>query len=164
MTKMFSNEDLEEIEALVPVRDKNGGNFTKVYLVTGQEWIEPIRCKTCLSKLAKMVSFDLKSWRESASKIFAKKNELPAPLRSNFALIQVKVRNADYKDEGTIAFLNLKHIKDIYSLDNKSCRIFFTSGLELDLMESKYSVSCKKATAKYALDYQYGIFDDKVIS
>lgn len=164
MTKKFSNDDLEQIEALVPERDEAGGNFTKVYMVTGQDWVEPVRCKTCLNKLAKMVSFDLKSWREIAAKIFAKKNELPAPLRANLAFIQVKVRNAQYKDEGTVAFLNPEHITDIYSPDNKSCRAFFVSGLELDLMESKYNVSCKIATAKYALDYQYGIFDDKVIS
>ena len=33
MTKMFSNEDLEEIEALVPVRDKNGGILPRFILL-----------------------------------------------------------------------------------------------------------------------------------
>ena len=63
MQKVVTSENIELIEAILPIREENGGNHTRIIIETGLEWDESIRCSTYIRNLAKVVSFDMQAWK-----------------------------------------------------------------------------------------------------
>jgi uncharacterized integral membrane protein (TIGR00698 family) len=80
MQKVVTLENISGIEAIMPERDENGGNFTKISLETGLEWVELIRCSTYIKNVAKIMSFDMPAWKLNASQILSKNYGIPLVL------------------------------------------------------------------------------------
>lgn len=158
MKKVITLENIAIVEAIIPLREENGGNFTKVIIENGFEWTEEVRCSTYIKKLARVVSFDTQAWIANASKVISRSYGIPLPLHPGVVLVPVKVRIAEYKDEGTSGYVNLLKIEGMERVDKKITRLFFTSGLEIDVMSSYGNLNPLLIQAKCCYKIQFESF------
>ena len=158
MEKVITLENIAGVEAIMPEREENGGNHTKVIFETGTEWAETIRCSTYIKNLAKIVSFDMQAWKFNAGLILSKNYGIPLPMHPGVVLVPVKVRVAEYKDEGSYGYINLMKLEGIEKIDKKTTRLFFTSGLEIDVMSNFNTVDALLVQARCCYDIQFKSF------
>ncbi len=160
MQKVVTLENIAGIEAIMPERDENGGNFTKISLETGLEWVELIRCSTYIKNVAKIMSFDMPAWKLNASQILSKNYGIPLPVHPGVVLVPVKVRSSAYKDEGSYGYINLMKLEGVEIVDKKVTRLFFVSGLEIDVMSSYNAVDILLTQARCCFDIQFKGFKE----
>lgn len=155
MKKVITLENISIIEAVIPLRDQDGGNYSKVIIENAFEWQEDVRCNTYIKSLAKIVSFDMQAWTSNASKIISRSYGMPIPLHPGLVLLPVKVRSAEYKDEGTSGYVNFLKINLVERVDKKTTRIFLKSGLEIDVMSSFKTLNPLLIQARCCYDIQF---------
>lgn len=158
LKKVITLDNIAIVEAIIPLRDENGGNFTKVIIENGFEWTEEVRCNTYVKGLARVVSFDTQAWIINASKVISRSHGIPLPLHPGVVLVPVKVRIAEYKDEGTSGYVNLLKIEGMERVDKKITRLFFCSGLEVDVMSSYGNLNPLLIQARCCYEIQFKSF------
>lgn len=160
LKKVITQETISCVEAIIPLRDKNGGNFTKVFIESGFEWTEEVRCNTYMKNLAKIVCFDIQAWTVNVTKVISKTYGVPLPIHPAVVLVPVKVRSAEYKDEGTNGYINFLKLEGMERVDKKVSRLFFKSGLEVDVMSSFVTLDLLLVQARCCYEIQYTSFRD----
>ena len=123
-----------DIQALVPIYTKEGGNYTKILLKDKQVLLEK-SIRTVLRDICKYYHYDLKiSNRDYGSMINVKKTP-PIPFTRDLILIAVKTRSPIGKDDGAFSYVNIERIKTL-----KDGTIYFNNGSSLKTLAKDTSI------------------------
>lgn len=121
-----------EIQAIVPIYGKSGGNFTQVKLLTGDYLIKK-SIKSVMRSICKYYHYDLKSSNEKYGSMLGIKKMPPIPFTRDLVLIAVKTRCPIGKDDGAYSYINVEQVERV-----KDKVVYFKDGSSLNtLLEDK---------------------------
>ena len=107
---------LPKLMGFFPVTTEYGGNDTELWLSDGAKVWVPKKTKTVLKELAKVFAKDIVLVKGQARHILGYKRELPLLISLNLILVPVKVREARYKDQGTLGYCIYRSVETVQPL------------------------------------------------
>lgn len=138
----------QNVEALVPIYEENGGNSTKVYLEGGEKIVLSLKTKTVLKKLARVFAIDLSELRKKYGRLVGRRNSSPLPLHPNLILVPLKYREPLAKDEGASGYIVKSKFASFCEVDKNKTEISFQDGSTLEFIQSLKSVRLMFAHAE----------------
>ncbi len=144
MNHNLLKEQLFELKVIMPIMSEEGGNYTELYFDQSCEEEACLRlkkkCSTVISHIAQNIYFDISSFRREYSETFNRKTGMPLALHPGLVLIPLKVREAEYKDQGTVCYVNIIKIKYMKMIDASKTAIIFHDDMQIDVLQSLDSV------------------------
>ncbi|MDS1029670.1 hypothetical protein RDV78_04010 [Bacillota bacterium LX-D] len=124
-------EFLPRLNGFIPITGEDGGNYTEIWL-KGPEKIQiSKKSKTVLAHLVRLYAKDLVLVRQQSKRILGYSKDLPLLITHHLVLIPVKVREATYKDEGTLGYVVLQSVDKVRPLERGKAKLSFQDGSEL---------------------------------
>lgn len=117
----FNFEDSrEQVAALVPYYDENGGNCTKIFTTSGEEFHDRRDIRWILKKIARIYALDLQALRHNTNQILGIKQGTPLFFSHNLVLVPLKLRKIIGKSDGAYGYVNICAVEkaDDYPLKN----------------------------------------------
>ena len=141
---------LPHLLGFFPVTGENGGNDTELWLSGGTKINVPKRTKTVLGDLARVFAKDLCLVKRQASYILGYKRDLPLLLSMDLVLIPVKIREARFKDEGTVGYCLYQGVETVQPLKDGAYRsaLIFKNTQVLFTLNTVYKVRQKLSEAR----------------
>lgn len=124
----------DEIEAIIPIYTKEGGNFTKVKRV-GEDLLVAKSVKSVLKDICKFYHYDLKSSNKAYGRMLGIKKTPPIPFTKNLIFIAVKTRKPIGKDDGAFSYVNIEKVEEV-----KEGTIYFKDGKVLDILSKDKTI------------------------
>jgi hypothetical protein len=106
-------ELLPRLNGFFPVTGEDGGNYTQLWLNGGEKMELYKKTKTVLTELAKFFAKDVTLIKKQAAGVLGYSKDLPLLLTPQLVLIPVKVREASFKDEGTLGYAIFQNIETV---------------------------------------------------
>ncbi|HHV71854.1 MAG TPA: hypothetical protein GXX38_04480 [Clostridia bacterium] len=114
--KFLLQDYYEKISAFIPIYKPELGNATSLFLKDGTAVQTLITTRTMLIRLAYCFAVDLKALRFQCSKSLNRKLNLPLPLRPDFTLIPLRVRQPKFSKDGANGYICLQDIAGVTEL------------------------------------------------
>ena len=149
-------EFLPYLVGFFPVTSENGGNDTELWLSDGRKICVTKKTKSVLNDLAKFFAKDISLVKRQAGYVLGYKRELPLLLTADLVLIPVKVRQATFKDQGTLGYCIFQGVETVQPLKEggfKSALIFKNKQVVYTL-NTVYKVRQKLSEARELLSYE----------
>ena len=96
----------EELAALVPCYDENGGNATLIYSAGGAVEADRRSVKANLRRLARFYQVDLEAARRRYGQYLGRAQGVPLPFSLSLVLVPVKMRVPVGKNDGADGYVN----------------------------------------------------------
>ena len=109
-------EYLPHLLGFFPVTTEQGGNDTELWLRDGRKICVPKKTKTVLKDLAQVFAKDISLVKRQAGQVLGYKRDLPLLLTPELILIPVKVREASFKDQGTVGYCFYRGVETVQPL------------------------------------------------
>jgi hypothetical protein len=149
-------EYLPHLLGFFPVTTEQGGNDTELWLRDGRKICVPKKTKTVLKDLAQVFAKDLSLVKRQAGQVLGYKRELPLLLTLDLVLIPVKVREASFKDQGTVGYCFYRGVETVQPLKEgrfKSALIFKNEQV-LFTLNTVQKLRQKLSEARELLNYE----------
>lgn len=147
---------LPRLLGFFPITTENGGNDTELWLSDGRKICVSRKTKTVLSDLAKVFAKDICLVKRQAGQVLGYKRDLPLLLTMDLVVIPVKVREARFKDQGTIGYCLYQGVDMVQPIKEgvfKSALVF-KNGQSLFTLNTVYKVRQKLSEARDLLNYE----------
>ena len=138
-----------------PCNHRTGGNDTELWLRTAEKYVY-LKTKTVLKDLAQVFAKDLSLVKRQAGQVLGYKRELPLLLTLDLVLIPVKVREASFKDQGTVGYCFYRGVETVQPLKEgrfKSALIFKNEQV-LFTLNTVQKLRQKLSEARELLNYE----------
>ncbi len=112
---VFLSFNILSINAIVPIYDKSGGNFTSL-VIDGYSTTIKNRTDTVISNICKDISIDYNLLKTTYSKLINKQLIVSIPLNSKLTLVPFKARIPIGRKDGAFGYYRLEHIHS-YSIN-----------------------------------------------
>lgn len=126
---------LQEIMAIMPKYISDKGNCSYIITLNGGSYEINKTMKTLLSQLCKYYLVDLKATKRYYGKLLNIKNLSPIPLNKENIFIPLKIRKPLFKNDGSIGYVNIKHIEKV-SVDNDKSIIELINNKKIECLNS----------------------------
>lgn len=149
-------EYLPNLLGFFPVTTENGGNDTELWLSDGSKICVPRKTKTVLSDLAKVFAKDICLVKRQAGQVLGYKRDLPLLLTADLVLVPLKVREAEFKDQGTVGYCIYQGVDTVQPLKEGTYRsaLVFKNSEVLFTLNTVSKVRQKLSEARELLSYE----------
>jgi len=134
----------EQVAALVPYYDENGGNATKVFTTSGEIFPDPRSVRWILKRMARVYAVDLEALRERYKNYLGIKQGVPLPLSANVVLVPQKLRRVIVESDGAGGFVNVCAVEGVDDYTDEEGKfkstIYLTGGCSLPCVFTRGTV------------------------
>ena len=123
-----------EIQAIVPIYTRQGGNFTQIKDGDGDILVKK-STRSVLKEICKFYHYDLKSSNQEYGDMLGIKKTPPIPFTKELILIAVKTRTPIGKDDGAFSYVNIEKVEDV-----KDQTIYFKDGNNLKTLSKDKTI------------------------
>ena len=130
----------EELIAFLPAYLTLKGNCTILYTNSGGIYEFEKTTKTVLCQLSKYYLMDLQATKKYYGDILGLKNLVPIPFNKEYVFIPVKIRKPICKNDGSMGYVSIGHIKKITESNGKTL-IHLTNHEKIESLSSIETVN-----------------------
>lgn len=139
--KNYDFKNWRQITCILPIYDQFGCNSTLIHFSNDEKIDYQYRTKTVIKRLAEYFTIDLIALRKKCGGMVGRKSSSPLPLRQDFTLIPLKIRQPLGKDQGSQGFVVFEQIKEIKSLGKQRTLIIFNNEFSIECLQAIESVN-----------------------
>ena len=134
-------EWVENLAALIPCYNRQGGNGTLVYRTGGEIIIDRRTVKWNLYRLARYFCVDLDALRKSCGEYLGMHHGVPLPLTASLVLVPLKVREVLAKNDGCSGYFNSAAVTGYFAGKNRNTtEIILQGGRQINVLFSEHTV------------------------
>lgn len=116
----------DNLAALVPFYDAEGGNATLIYTETGEVFEDHRTVKWNVRRLARLFCVDLEAARRKQADYLLSRQGVPLPLSPALVLVPLKTRRAVGKNDGCHSYLNPAAVRGLAAVNEGDARSVLT--------------------------------------
>ena len=135
----FNFEEIsDQISALIPFYDENGGNASKIYTKDGEVVSDKRTMRWVIKKIAKSYAVDLEALRQKYAKNLSVKQGVPLPFSPQLILVPLKLRSVMVDSDGAGGYVNLLSVQGVEDYSDEKNNNFKS----LIYLEGEQTVPC----------------------
>lgn len=141
---------LNEIEALLPIYEKDMGNSTEI-IIKSDSFIKNATIETCIKNLADYYNISLYHNRINYGNDLGMTNKVPIVINENLIYVYVKVREPMFKHDAAYGYVSINAIEEIFLKDGHAA-VLMNSGKIIYTKQSMKSLKRTILNGKMARD------------